>query len=246
MKIFGHLTTHNEFPDVLRAIESIYPVCDEILVTYSGKKGSTKLRQFLEERKDIYKMTVYDSLFVTLKEQRQFLLDRTPVDNWVVSIDADEKYSQAFANEARDCLLNKLSEKHYETARKGNIPLVISIPHYNLMNDILHYDGNPVFHNQKVFFYEKGLHWDFDDYFTHITYLPAPQKFNKDTETTVYSITGPKEWAILHYARLNPKRIAWRKTHLKDPRFGNYDKESWTNLRNGFPIVPKELPKEIY
>lgn len=242
-KIFGHLTCHNEYPDVLRAIESLAPACDEILVTYTGEP-ETELRVFLEERKYIYHLQIFDRPFTTLKDQRQFLLEQTPVDNWIISIDADEKYSQAFTNDIRKCLLEKLSGKHYDTARNANIPLVISVPHYNLINDLVHYDGDPVYHSQKVFYYEKGLHWDFDDYFTHITYLPAPQVFKEGDDTTVYSIIGPSEWTLVHYARLNPKRLEWRRAHLNDPKFGNYNQESWSNLRNGVPIQSKELIKE--
>lgn len=242
MKIYGHLTCHNEFPDVLRAIESIAPICDEVLVTYSGEP-KTPLREFLEERKDIYKLKIFDRAFTSLRDQRQFLLEQTPLFTWVISIDADEKYSQQVTNQLREAL-HTMGQKHYDTSMHDNVPLVYSIPHYNLIEDIWHYDGDPIYHSQKIFYYRPGLHWDFDEYFTHITYKPGPLSFERGDDTTVYSLVGPKDWILIHYARLNPKRKEWRKQHYGDPRFGNYNNESWTDLRNGQPIKPVLLPEE--
>ena len=225
MKIYGHLIVHNEFPDCLRAIESIYPVCDEILVVHDGTHKP--MIEFLEARKDIYNMKVFYNPFTTVREQRQFLVDQTPIGNWIIALDADERYSSGITKELRNCLLNQLSQKHYNTAREGNVPLVINIPVYNLVKDITHYDGEGVYHSQKIFYYEEGLHWDYDEYFTHITYKKGPLSFDDGADTTVYSIIGPKDWVLLHYARLNPERLKWRADHIGDPKFGKYEKGAW-------------------
>lgn len=225
--IWGHLVVHNEsVADVCRAIESIFPVCspDPILVVHDG--STQPLIDWLEERKDIYNLRVFYNKFVTVREQRQFLLDQTPVNNWVVALDADECYSMAVTKELRNCLLNQLSQKHYETAKEGNVPLVISIPHINLVGDITHWDNSPIFHTQKIFYYEKGLHWTFADYFCHISYKKGELSFETD-ETTVYSIIGSKDWVLLHFARLSPDRLQWRAKHINDPKYGNYDSMAW-------------------
>lgn len=237
MKIFGHIVCHNEYPDILRAIESIYPICDEILVVHDG--STQPLIDFLETRKDIYKMKVFYNPFTTVREQRQFLMEQTPIDNWVVSLDADEKYSMAVTKELRNALLWQLSKKHYETSWNDQVPLVIAIPHFNLIKDILHYDGEGIYHQQKIFYYQKGLHWDFDEYFTHLSYKPGPLSFEKGDDTTVYSITGKPEWVLLHYARLNPERLEWRSKHINDPKYGKYEEKAWEKSGNNI-IVPIE------
>ena len=224
-KIFAHIICHNEFPDILRAIESVAPIADEVFVLHDG--SHQPMIDFLEARKEIYNLKIFQNPFITLREQRQFLLDQTPINNWVVCLDADESYSMATTRELRDCLLYKLSEKHYNTAREGNVPLVINIPVLNLVKDITHFDSEGVYHSQKIFYYTKGLHWDFDSYYTHITYKKGPLNFEDGDETTVYSIIGPNTWIIKHFARLNPERLAWRAKHINDKRFGGYEVNAW-------------------
>lgn len=240
MKIYGHLVVSNEHPaDVLRAIESIFPICDEILVVGDGTNQS--LEDFLEARKDIYNLKIWQNAFVTVREQRQFLINQTPVGNWVVALDADEAYSMETTRTLRDCLLNQLSQKHYDAAREGNVPLVINVPVCNLVGNPIHYDGDGVYHSQKIFFYESGLHWAFDQYFCHITYKNAPMAFEEGGDTTVYSIIGKKEWILKHYARLSPERLKWRAQHVGDPKYGKYEKDAWQ--KSGKTLVPLGVEK---
>ena len=228
MKIYGHLIVSNEqTSDICRALESIYPICDSILVLHDGTQLATI--DWLENRKEIYNLKIWENPFTTVREQRNFLLQKTPIDNWICALDADEKYSQATSRELRDCLLYKLSDKHEKTAREANMPLVINIPHINLVQDIMHWDSDAIFHSQKIFFFSEGLHFDFDEYFTHLSCKPGPLTFEKDG-TEVYSIIGPKEWALLHYARLSIERLRWRAKHVNDPKFGNYALGAWEKL----------------
>ena len=225
--IWGHLVVHNEsVADVCRALESIFPICtpNPILMVHDG--STQPLIDWLNVRKEIYNLKIFYNKFITVREQRQFLLDKTPVNNWIVALDADEKYSMAVTKELRDCLLYKLSDKHEKTAREANMPLVINIPHINLVRDITSWDGDAVFHSQKIFLYVEGLHFSFDQYFTHISCKPGNLTFEKDG-TEVYSIIGPKEWVLLHFARLSPERLRWRAEHVNDPKFGNYASSAW-------------------
>ncbi len=232
--ILGHLIISNEeISDICRAIESIYPIVDETLLVYEDKTPQATI-DWLNNRKDIYKLKIFHNPFTTLREQRQFLLERTPEKNWIISLDSDEKFSQATSIALRDCLLYRISDKHYITARTAKMPLVISIPHINLVQDIMHWDGDAVFHNQKIFFFEKGLHFSFDQYFTHITYKKGQVDFKDGTE--VYSIMGPKEWCLLHYARFCPERLLWRAKHTNNPKYGNYASNAWQKL------PPKIIP----
>lgn len=224
--IYGHLIVSNEqISDICRTIESLYPICDEILVVSDGTQPA--IDEWLKNRVNIYNLKLFQNPFTTLKQQRQLLLDKTPVDNWVVALDADEAYSMATTKELRDCLLYKLSQKHYDTSKNDNVPLCVSVPVMNLVNDPIHYDGEGIYHAQKIFYYRGGLHWDYDQYFTHLTYKPGPLKFEEGADTTVYSITGPTSWVIKHFARLNPERLKWRATHIKDPKFGKYELRAW-------------------
>ena len=145
-----------------------------------------------------------------------------------IALDADEAYSMAVSRELRECLLNKLSQKHYETSKNDNVPLVINIPVVNLIKDQIHSDDSGVYHSQKIFYYREGLSWRFDQYFCHITYdKEAPMEFGKGGDTVVYSIIGSHSWLIKHYTRLNPERLKWRAEHTNDPKFGNYETKAW-------------------
>ena len=241
MKIYGHLVISNEqTSDICRALESIYPICDEILVVHDGTQPETI--KWLENRRAIYNLKIWENSFVTVREQRQFLVDQTPINNWMVALDADEAYSMAVTRDLRDCLLNQLGQKHYDTSKKDNVPLVINIPVVNLVQDQIHSDGAGIYHSQKIFYYTEGLHWAFDQYFCHITYDEnAPMDFDKGGDTTVYSIIGKPEWILKHYARLNPERLAWRAKHVDDPQYGKYEKQAWE--KSGKVLIPLEVNK---
>lgn len=234
LKVYGHIVCHNEFPDILRAIESLYACCDEILIAYGGKP-KTDLREFLELRKDIYRMKIYDNPFETVLKQRQLLLDKTPKNNWVVSLDPDEKFSHLFELGLKGYISQIKPEIYSDPKRK--LPLVIPVNHYNLYGDIFHYGGEPCPHNMKAFYYDRDLEYydtDSGGFFVHITY-----KSNKLKGVTLL-FKPIKGFNILHYARLCPQRLKWRKKQKGDVKTG-YTEDAWKTEE-----VMVQLPGECY
>ena len=224
----------NEWPDILRAIESMYPCCDKIYIVYGGKPN-TEMRKFLEERKEIYNLKIFDRPFDTALAQRQFLLEKTPKNNWIVSIDADEKLANRVSFGLRE-YISKIDPEVYSDPKR-KIPLVIPINHHNLTKDMCHYDGTPIYHYMKCFYYDRDMvnyATREGGFFTSICY-----KSQKDKEL-VWLFPAVEGFALLHYARLNPERLRFRREHINDPRYGNYPKDAWVE---GITAI-LELPKE--
>ena len=218
--IYGHIVCHNEWPDILRAIESLFVFCDKILICYGGKPD-TEMRKFLEDRRDIYHLEIYDNPFKTVLEQRQLLLDHTPRNSWVACLDPDEKYSLLIMYGIRK-YLSRIDPAIY-TDPKRKVPIVVPICCHNLTGDILHYDGDGVYHYMKFFYFDKDLEWyaaDSGDFHAHIAY-----KSQKDKGVN-YLLTPINGFAILHYARLCPDRLRWRRSKKGNPKFG-YTEGAW-------------------
>src|SRR5882672_7927258 len=151
--IFGHIVAQNGKADILRAIESLQGLCDVIFIVDGGSTDG--MVELLTDRKDIYKLKIFTNTFVTLRQQRQFLLDQTPRDHWIVVIDQDEKLSFV-AQHGIKPFIQRIDDSLYE---KRDLPLVISINHYNLAIDTMHYIGEPVPHNMRIFWNDRKLLW---------------------------------------------------------------------------------------
>ncbi len=213
--IYGHVVCQNAVSDIVRCLESISLCCDELMVVDGGSTDGT--RELLEQRKGIYKLKIFDRPFDTLKQQRQFLLEQTPKDHWVVVLDQDEKFTFRFENYFR-LYLSRIAPEIYE---HSELPLISPLPHFNLINDTRHFAGDAIVHNQRAFYYNKSLHWYGHPYHAHITYdAPAEEGY-------VSALDSVKGFGILHYARLDPKRLSWRKNYLNDPKYGDYVDSSW-------------------
>jgi len=226
--IYGHIVCQNAIPDILRAVESINYCVDKTLIVDGGSTDGT--REFLEERKDIYNLEIFDNKFDTLKNQRQFLLDKTPKNEWVIVLDQDEKFSQIFTYGIRE-FIKRIDPKLIDNPGRA-LPLVVPIDHFNLINDLYHYSGRSVMHNMRVFYNDKDLIWVGHDY--HCTLGYKSEKEQRNVIITPYT----RGFDILHYARLNPKRIKWRQNNLGKDKFGNYDKNSWKEVSevNNLPV----------
>jgi hypothetical protein len=57
----------------------------------------------------------------------------------------------------------------------------------------------------------------------------------------VNTLPTVKGFAILHYARLDPKRLEVRNKNAKKVKYGGYAKDDWTR----FKVDVVELPEEL-
>lgn len=191
--VVGNLICQNGISEVLRCIESVYPLVDEYYVVDGGSTDGTW--ELLNKYKEVYNLTLFKNQFESMGQQRNWILKKTPKDCWVVNIDQDEKL------EADRNFIERVAIDPHE------VPISIGVPFYNLIQDPKHHFENPVRTNiNKVFYNDKNLHW-MDGYHSHITY---------DGDVQYVIIEAPKDWRILHYAWLNPDRLKNIKKEIKE------------------------------
>lgn len=91
-KLSAVIITYNEEAKIERALLSLRPVCDEILVVDSFSEDATVeiCRQHTQQ--------VLQRHWAGYREQKQFATDQTAFD-WVLSLDADEELSPELQNE---------------------------------------------------------------------------------------------------------------------------------------------------
>lgn len=210
------MVVQNGMPDVLRAIESLYPVCDEIFVLDGGSFDGTL--ELLRDRAEVYNLRIFERSFDTVQNQRQFLLEQTPKNNWIITIDQDEMISKPLQKELRTIIFN-ITDPDLENENRKN-PYVIKVPYFTLIKDIKHYSEEDYIEiGSKIFYYDRNLSWR-NEYHCE-PYYPG---------STVFAVDGKMlaklEWCIFHFAWLNPKRV---KERMENPS-PYYTPEAW-NIR---------------
>lgn len=198
------MVVQNGMPDILRAVESLYSVCDEILIVDGGSVDGTL--EFLKDRTTIYNLKILERSFDTIQNQRQFLLEQTPKNNWIITIDQDEMISKDLQKELRTIIFN-IREPELEDEKRKN-PYVIKVPYFTLFKDIKHYSEEDYIEiGSKIFYYDRNLEWR-NEYHCEPFYPGA----------TIFTVDGKMlaklEWCIFHFAWLDPKRVQER---LKNP-----------------------------
>lgn len=95
------ILTHNEEKHILRAIDSIKEIADEIFVIDSGSRDSTVgLAQSSGA-------TVLSNKFINYAKQFQWALDNAPISaNWIIRLDADEIIEPDLAHNIKQFLEN--------------------------------------------------------------------------------------------------------------------------------------------
>jgi len=221
MKIIGHLVCQNGVEGILRTLDSIYPVVDETYVVDGGSTDGTL--GILNRFKKSYNITIFENKFERLDKQRNFLLDKTEKDCWIVNIDQDEKLTSFATKNLRD-FINMVSEDSY----KSEYPLTIILPLINLVNNPLTIREDNCYNTNKIFYYKEGLRF-VEPYHCHIEY--EGQKLKENYE----QITAPDGMAVLHYARLDQERYdKWEEDKIRR----EYRWDEWDPM---FPAV--ELDK---
>ena len=193
--VVGNLICQNGVHEVLRCIESVYPIVDEYHIVDGYSTDGTW--ELLNKYKDVYNLTLYQNKFVDMEQQRNWLLEKTPKDCWVINIDQDEKLE---AEWAREFIASIAIDPH-------EVPIVVGVPFYNLIKDPKHHFENPVRLNlSKIFYNDKNLRYD-GKYHAVLTY---------DGKHQYVAIEAPTIWRILHYAWLDPERLKNIRQDIKE------------------------------
>lgn len=114
MKITGIVTTLNEAHHIVECIRSLQQVCDEVIVTDSYSSDDTvSLAQNAGAK-------VYQHEYVGDGPQKNLALPYASND-WVISLDADERLSDELVSEIRKLNLDKLSCDGFAVRRRNLI-----------------------------------------------------------------------------------------------------------------------------
>ena len=226
----GMLICQNGVSEILRCIESVYPIVSDYYILDGVSNDGTW--ELLNKYKKVYNLSLYQYPYDGNGEQRNRLLAYVPKDVWVVNIDQDEKLNNSIQRELPDFIAKIHPDLYTDTKRE--LPLSIHVPNLNLVQDILHFDASHIsFFASKIFYNDRDLRFS-QGY--HCTVM-----YGADTEN-INTISSPESWAIFHYAHLDPDRVA---NLQKDNKSGKrkYDLEEWDNSKKKIePILERWLP----
>ncbi len=209
MKV-GHLICQDGAGEVLRCLDSMYPVVDEIYVVDGGSTDGTL--EILERFKDAYNLTIFQNPFERMDTQRNFLLDKTKKNSWIVTIDQDEKLSHLATTSLRS-FIDDIDDKAHET----NSPLSIIVPLLNLSDNPKEMRTDNAYNSNKIFYYDEGLKF-VEPYHARIAY--------DETRADYTTIEAPVGMAVLHYARLDKQRYdKWQADNDSGKR--EYEWKEW-------------------
>lgn len=211
--VVGNVICKNGIHEILRCIESVYPLVDKIYIADSYSTDGTW--ELLNKYKEVYNLELFQNQYEDMEQQRNWLLEKTPKDCWVISIDQDEKL------EADRGFIERIAIEEHE------VPITIGIPFFNLSGDILHHSEDEIRVNvNKVFYNDKNLHFT-GKYHSLITY-------NGDPHYIV--IAPPNNWRVLHYAWLDPERLENISKEVKEGKRDYKEFEEGFNKNNIYKL----------
>ncbi|MHA1591204.1 MAG: glycosyltransferase family 2 protein [Candidatus Heimdallarchaeaceae archaeon] len=217
-KIYGNIICQNSLPEILRTIESLCPICDEIYICDSFSTDGTW--EWLNNVKDVYHLKLFQHQYKSMVKQRNWLLKRTPINAWVVSIDHDEEICNPYS-----------LKEAIESIKIGrNIAIRINMV---TMIDITHCSDFFFTSPAKLFFHKEGVSFGQNDYHA------IPTVAEKE-EWEVFDL--PHFIAIKHYAFLDRKGCKERCKRLKNNKdAGKSEYEFWCTMKHKIIDLPEEF-----
>lgn len=228
MKIIGNLICQNGVGEVLRCIESLVPVVDEYIVVDGYSTDGTW--EILNRFKKAYNLTLYQRKFDRMDNQRNFALEKSEKDNWILTIDQDEQLNIVAQYQIKRFIDHIHPDIYVSPVRVS--PISIGLPFYNLIHDKTHYSDLPLrMNNNKLIYYDRNLKF-VDPYHSRACY---------DYDDPHYqNFPGPKDWAIFHYAFLDEERVKNAKADIKSGR-RQYLESEWNLKKRPVFKIPMEV-----
>lgn len=216
MRMVGNLICQDGVDEIRRCLESVAPLVDEYYVCDGGSTDGTW--ELLNEYKDAYNLTLFQNEYKGQGKQRNFLLDKTPKDCWVLNIDCDEQINSQMFYQLNN-FLDRVTPELY-TDPKRELVLTVSVNCINLVKDINHYDASRVSNfATKLFYNDRNAHFT-DTYHMTICY-------DDDFHDYTNSLHAPMTWAIRHYAYLDPERLANKKVNDRSYKDSEFNPDNW-------------------
>jgi len=231
MKVFGNVITQNAFPEIIRCLDSLSYVCDEIYIVDGGSSDGTY--EWLESVKKIYNLKLYQRKFDNHKNQRNFILEKTPRKGWVITLDSDESLTQYTKLKARD-LFDEVDPTFYVELKKDE-NLILTIPQwcYHLYGNPRHFDQGGFFGRVGYVFYNSdGVQWSGHDFHCKTT--------RNGEESWYKKLDAGAGFGFLHWAYLVGDE-KWKKRIKRLEKWkDDHDKEGEGAGEWNFYTKPKE------